>query len=207
MYLPIPLVFAVQQGITAALKLDPHTKSSLSAIDSKVIRVEVVSPAFTFHLIVVDNDIQVEGEFDGDADVTLHGTAASLLSLRDKTDALYTGDVTIRGELETADQLKKILTGIDIQIEDIAAPITGDTIAHQIGRFGQQFGAWFSSSSSSFKQSTSDYLQEEAELLAPNSEVNRYCREVDEVREQADRLDARIAELERQKNNSDSSHD
>ena len=42
------------------------------------------------------------------------------------------------------------------------------------------------------KRNTSEYLQEEVEMLAPNTEVKRFCSDVDEVREQLDRLTARI---------------
>jgi len=95
MHLPLPLAFAIQQGIATALRLDPHTKQSLSTINGKVIRVEITSPALVFHLIVVDNTVDVEGSFDAEPDTTISGTAADLLSLRSKNDALYTGAVKI----------------------------------------------------------------------------------------------------------------
>jgi len=197
MHLPIPLAFAIEQGIATALKLDPHTKQALSQIDGKVIRVEVTSPRFEFHLIVVDNEIEVEGEFDAEPDTTISGSAGSLLSLQEKTDALYSGEVKISGELETADRLKQILSNIDIDLEDAIAPITGDAMARQLGRFGTMLTGWLGDTSNSLKRNTSEYLQEEAEILAPNSEVKRFNDEVEEVREQADRIEARLAVLMR----------
>jgi len=197
MDLPLPLVIAIQQGIATVLRLDPHTKQSLSSIDGKVIRVNVSSPALVFHLIVVDNMVDVEGSFDAEPDTTISGTASDLLSLRTKNDALYTGAVKISGDTSIGEQLRSIVSNIDIDIEDVIAPVTGDTIAHQIGRVGSSLNAWFSESRTSLKRNTSEYLQEEAEILAPNSEINRFCAEIDELREKADRLDARIRVLEK----------
>lgn len=197
MDLPIPLAFAIQQGISAALRLDPHTKQSLSSINGKVIRVEVTSPSLVFHAIIIDGEVDIEGSFDAEPDTSITGSASALLSLRNKNDALYTGDVKISGDMSTGEQLRTILSNVEIELEEVVAPITGDAIAHQLGQFGKQLGAWLGDSGQSVKRNTSEYLQEEVELLAPNSEVTRYVREVDEVREQADRITARLEVLEK----------
>lgn len=196
MDLPLPLVFAIEQGIATALRLDPHTRDALSSIEGKVIRVEVTSPAITFHLIVLEGEVDVEGGFDGEPDTTISGSAGDLLSLRSKNDAMYTGAVKISGDMATGEQLRHLINNLDIDLEEVVAPITGDAIAHQLGRLGSQLGSWFSETSSSLKTNTSEYLQEEAQVLAPNSEVNRFCTEVDELREFYDRLEARISQLE-----------
>ncbi len=202
MDLPSPLAFAVQQGIATVLRLDPHTKKSLSQIDGKVIRINCTAPALTLHLFIMDNEVDVAGAFDDEPDTTITGSAAALLSLRQKNDALYKGEVTLSGDTETANKLRAILSSIDIDLEEVVAPITGDSIAHQLGRFGRQFSGWLGDTGSSFKQNTSEYLQEEIEILAPNSEIKRFCSEVEALREQADRLDAKIAVLESKANTS-----
>jgi len=176
---------------------DPHTKQALSAIDGKVIKVEVSSPSLVLHLIVVDNAIDVEGRFDAEPDTTISGNASDLLSLRTKNDALHTGAVKITGDMAVGEQLRSILSNIDIDLEEAIAPLTGDTIAHQIGRLGSSLGTWFSDTGTSMKRNSSEYLQEEAELLAPNSEATRFCAEVDELREQADRLNSRVRVIEK----------
>lgn len=202
MDLPIPLAFAIEQGIATVLKLDEHTKQSLSSINGKVIRVEVSSPALVFHLIVVDGAVDVEGNFDAVPDTTISGRASDLISLRSANDALYTGQVKISGDMAVGEQLRSIISNIDIDVEAVVAPITGDVIAHQIGRVGSTLSAWFADTGSSLKRNTSEYLQEEAELLAPNSEVKRFSDEVDNLREQADRLAARLQIIEKNKSKS-----
>jgi ubiquinone biosynthesis protein UbiJ len=202
MDLPSPLSFAVQQGIATVLRLDPHTKNALSEIDGKVIRINCTSPAVTMHLFVMDNEVDVAGTFDDEPDTTITGSATALLSLRYKTDALYKGDVTLSGDTATANKLRAILSGIDIDLEEVVAPITGDSVAHQLGRVGRQFSDWLGDTSTSLKQNTSEYLQEEVNILAPNSEIKRFCAEVEALREQTDRLDARMAILENKANKS-----
>jgi len=183
MDLPLPLAFAIQQGIATVLRLDPHTKQSLSSIDGKVIRVKASSPAMVFHLIVVDNSVDVEGSFDAEPDTTISGRASDLMSLRSSNNALYTGAVKLEGDMAVGEELRRIVSNIDIDIEDIVAPLTGDTLARQVGRVGTSLSAWISETGDSLKRNSGEYLQEEAEILAPNSEVNRFCAEVDELRE------------------------
>lgn len=197
MDLPLPLAFAIEQGIATVLRMDPHTKDALAEIEGKVIRVEVTVPALVFHLIVLEGEVDVEGSFDAEPDTIISGSATDLLSLRSKNDALYTGAVKLSGDMGTGEHIRNLITNIDIDFEEVIAPITGDAIAHQIGRFSAQLGSWFSDTGRSLKTNTSEYLQEEAEILAPNSEVVRHCSEVDELREYVDRIEARIIQLER----------
>lgn len=199
MDLPLPLAFAIEQGIATVLRLDPHTKDALASIEGSVVRVEVTSPVMVFHLIVLHGEIDVEGSFDAEPDTTISGSASDLLSLRRKNDALYTGDVKISGDMATGEKLRHLINNIDIDLEEIIAPITGDAIAHQLGRFGSQLGAWLNDTSASLKTNSSEYMQEEVQLLAPNSEAIRFCAEVDELREQADRIEARLSQLEQSK--------
>lgn len=197
MNLPMPLSILLQQGISAALQLDPETKQSLSKIDGKVIRVEMTAPAITFHLSIADQNVDVMGQFDAEPDTTITGSANALLSLRSANDALYKGDVKISGDMQTGEKLRHIIEAIDIEPADVLAPITGDTIAHQLGRAGKQFGLWANDAGNSFKRNSSEYLQEEAKLLAPNSEIKRFCSNVEDLNEATERLDARIAQLEK----------
>ena len=196
MLMPLPISLALQQGIAAILRLDTHTANALDTINGKVIRVEVTAPSMECHLIVVDGTVQVEGQFDDEPDTTITGSAADLLSLTKKTDALYTGAVRISGDVQTGEHIRSIINDIDIELADVIAPVTGDTLAHQIGLFTSQLAGWFSETGNSLKRNTSEYLQEEAELLAPNSEVRRFCSEVDLLQDAYDRLSARLNLLE-----------
>ena len=88
MDLPLPLAFAIEQGIATVLRLDPHNASNLSTIEGSVIRVDVTAPELVFHLIVLDGEVDVDGGFDGEPDTTISGSAAALLSLRNGNDAM-----------------------------------------------------------------------------------------------------------------------
>ncbi len=202
MDLPTPLSILLQQGISTLLKLDPETKRALTKVDCKVIRVQVTSPALQFHLAIVDQHVNVMSQFDAEPDTTITGTASDLLSLRSSNSALYKGDVVLSGDVHTGEQLRDVIEGLDIDPEEIIAPITGDAFAHQAGRLGRQFSGWLNETGKSFQRNSSEYLQEEAQIIAPNSEVKHFCKEVDELQAATERLEARIAQFTKNKSRS-----
>jgi len=187
---------AVQHGVDTLLRLDPDTRAALDRIDGKIIMIKLQSPETQVALSVVDRRIEVLRAFDGDVDTTICGSASDLLSLQKSNDVLYRGDVRIDGDLSVAEQFKDIVGGLQLDWEEWISPLTGDSAAHQLGEFSRQLSGWLSRTHDSMRSNTSDYLQEEVQLVAPNSEVQRFCADVDELRARADRFAARLALLE-----------
>jgi len=111
-------------------------------------------------------------------------------------DALYTGDVRIEGDVGLGQTLKEILGSIDPDWQEAISPVLGDALTHRLDQMHSRLREWLTRTRDNFEQNTSDYLQEEIELLAPNSQVHRFCKEVDECRAHLDRLQARLSILE-----------
>lgn len=200
MPLPFPLSLAVETAINAVLRMDPETQARLRAIDAKTVRFNIQHPTLEICLTIAEGRVNLLNDEQGPADATISGSLAALKSLTDGNDALYTGEVTIEGDLALGQQLKEIMAGVDPDWQEAVAPLIGDTLTHRLDRLQQQFSGWSSRTRRNARQNTSDYLQEEIQLLAPNSEINRFCSDVDDLRATADRLEARLQRLERQSN-------
>lgn len=197
MSLPMPLNVVLEQSIELLLALDPETRQKLAGLDGKSFRVCLTSPALTVAMSVVDGRVYVVGDADVPADTTISGSLAALRSLASGNEALYRGEVSIEGDLGTGQLLKEVIAGVDPDWEELLAPVIGDTLAYRAGAAGRQASNWLQRTRSSLQQNSREFLQEEAEVLAPDSEIREFCREVDEVRAAADRLEARLRLLER----------
>ena len=195
MSIPLPLSVAIEKGVEALLRLDPETRQKLSALNDKTIRVTVTQPSLTLVLSVVNECVYVVGDAD-QVDTSITGSLKALRSLSDGNDALYRGEVRIEGDLAAGQQLKDVIASLDPDWEELVSPLLGDTLTHRLSTAAGEFSRWLDRTQSSFTQNTREYLQEEAELLAPNSEIKWFCNEVDELRAQADRLQARLSKLE-----------
>lgn len=197
MDLPLPLRVVTERGIEALLKLDPETRARLDVLDGKVIAIDVTAPSLRIVLSVVDRSIHLIGAIDTPADTTLRGTLMALRSMSKGNGALYRGDVTIEGDIGVGQQLKEIIAELDPDWEEMMSPIIGDSLVHRVGIAGNFLSGWVKRTHAAMSQNTEEYLQEEAQLLAPNSEIKAYCAEVDDVRASADRLAARLRQLEK----------
>ena len=197
--LPVALLGAavLEQGIDTLLHLDPVTRQRLALIDGRVIRVVVTSPALDIVAVVAEGRVSVSSHFDGEVDLTVSGTIGALRSLTDSSDALHSGEVTITGDIGVAGRLKEILSGIDPDWQELVSPVIGDTATHKLERAAQDARAWLSRTRDAFGENTHDYLVDEVSMLASAQEVARFSESVDELREDADRLNARLARLER----------
>lgn len=200
MTLPLPVNLAIEHGIQSLLKLDPESRDRLALLDGKVIAVNVLSPAMTLVFSVVDGRVHVIGDHDDEADTTITGSLQALRSLSKGNDALYRNEVSIDGDMETAQALKRFLAQVDPDWEEFLSPLLGDTVVHQLSLASRSLGQWFDRTRDAMARNTSNYLQEETEMLAPNALVRDMCNEIDTVRAEADRLEARVLRLERQRN-------
>ena len=201
MKLPLPLLITAEKAIAAVLRMDPDTQSRLSAIDGKVVQLNVVSPQFSVVVSVADGHISLDQPVSDDpdgvtADTTISGSLRDLRSLIDSNDALYKGAIRIEGDIGVSHQLKQIVSQLDPDWQDAVSPYLGDGITHRLDMVQSGFTRWLKRTGEALRMNTSEYLQEEAELLAAESQVRVFSEDVDEVRAAADRLDARVRQLE-----------
>ena len=206
MKLPLPLLITAEKAIAAALRMDPDTQSRLSAIDGKVIRLNVVNPQLSVLVSIADGHISLDQPLNDEhnesngvkPDTTISGSLRDLRSLMNSNDALFKGAVKIDGDIGVSHQLKQIVAQLDPDWQDAVSPYLGDGITHRLDVFQSGFTRWLRRTGEALRMNTGEYLQEEVELLAAESQVRVFSEDVDEVRAAADRLDARIRQLENQ---------
>jgi ubiquinone biosynthesis protein UbiJ len=193
---------ALETALNAALALDPDTLRRLADLDGKVIALELQQPSFTLYLAPHAKGLRLMAYFDGAADTTLTGTPAGFLKLARSTpgSGLFTGEVSIRGDVELGRRFQHIFNTLDFDWEEHLAHLTGDVIAHQTGNLLRGFGAWVQQAGESLRRSSGDYLKEESGILPTRPEVEAFARAVEALRSDADRLEARIKHLRRRLN-------
>lgn len=201
MNLPFPLLLALEKSIETLLKMDPETRERLGAVDGKTLQVNVSAPSVSLLLSINDGCVQLmhpdtSEDIESSADTTISGSLADLRSLLNGNEAVYSGDVLIEGDIGTSQQLKQIIAKIDPDWQDAISPYLGDGLTHRLDMTQARLGRWIERTRSSARMNGRDYLQEELELVAPNSEVEWFCEQVDDLRANVDRLAARLQRLE-----------
>lgn len=191
----------LEQAINQCLQLDPEMAQRLQSIDGRTIAIEITGLASPFFLIINHGEILVQGHLQGQPDTTISGGPASLLRMgvsKDQRDALFEGDVTIRGDVALGQQFKKIFDQLDIDWEEHLSRLVGDVIAHQLCRGGRNIKQWLEQTLSTLGRDVTEYLQEESRLLAVAEQVEAFVSEVDGLRDDVSRLQQRLQRLQRQ---------
>jgi ubiquinone biosynthesis protein UbiJ len=131
---------------------------------------------------------------DTPADAEIVGGPFGLLALGGATpDAvLQRGDVEIRGDAELAQRFRELALLLRPDLEEELSVVLGDVPAHQAARLARLAFGWTQKAAATTARNFAEYLSHERRDLVPRKEGDQFLRGVDTLREDLDRLEARI---------------
>jgi ubiquinone biosynthesis protein UbiJ len=143
----------------------------------------------------------VFGAYDAEPDCVLRGSPVGLARIgvvHRKEDSLFSGQVEVEGDAGLAQELGDFLSGIDVDWEEQLSRLTGDPVAHEVGNGARAARRWASRSLDALADDLKEYLQEEGRMLPTRYETERFLDEVDTLRDDVERLAARLQRLRSQ---------
>jgi len=163
-----------------------------------VVAVRVSDTALAAYFIVDDEAVDVVAATSQDPDVLISGSLITLASLAGQsgTAAVRDGSLDIVGDVELADQFQQLLSFARPDIEEELSNIVGDAAAHRLGEIARGFGRWGREASSTMGANIREYLQEESRDAPSRYEVEKFSADVDELRDDVDRVEARLNRLQ-----------
>ena len=201
MRLPAVVQKGLESAINRYLRLDPESMARMAALNGRCIGIELVGLDLQLFIYPGAQGIRLSDHLDTDAeaDTVLRGTPLGMARLglgQDTEKTLFSGTVTISGDVETGQTFKAILDAMDIDWEEQLATITGDVIAHQLANRARRVGTLLKHGRRTLQQDTGEYLQEELRLLPTRIEVENFSRDVTRISMDTERLAARIRRLQ-----------
>jgi ubiquinone biosynthesis protein UbiJ len=201
MKLPFGFRHALEAALNRYLSLDPDAAARMAGLAGHCIAIELRGIDLTLFMLPGNEGIRIMDSIDAEdgVDTTLHGTPLALarLGLGSNTGkTLFSGDVTITGDVETGQAFKAILDDMDIDWEEQLSHVTGDVIAHQLGNMARRARRAISQGRATLEQDMGEYLKEELRVLPARIEVENFTADVNRLRSDADRLAARIQRLQ-----------
>jgi ubiquinone biosynthesis protein UbiJ len=136
---------------------------------------------------------------DAPADATIIGAPLSLLALAgsEPQAVIQRGDVQICGDAEIAQQFRELGGLLKPDIEAGMAHFLGGSGAHLAMRGMRAASRWGRTAAWTSLRNLAEYLSHESRDLVSRPEAEHFLRGVDTVREQLDRIDARLQLMER----------
>lgn len=189
----------LESAVNRYLRLAPDSLAQLDRLQGKVIAVELRGLQQTLYLLPDGQGLMIQTHLEGEPDATLSGTPVSFAELslsRNPNRVLFRGDVQISGDIKLGQDFKRILDQLDVDWEEVLSQYTGDVIAHKVGDLLRGISQWGQNALTSLGRNGAEYLQQESFDLPWQEEVRPFLSEVNRVRDDVERLAARVARLQ-----------
>lgn len=191
------LLSAQEAILNRYLNLDPESKEHLRHLSGKVIKIEWVP--LTYFWIFKSDLIYLNKDYSGPVDLILRGSTFDFLRMafNTKDKALTDIPLQVLGDMELAKQFKEFFSNLEIDYEEQLSKIVGDTIAYPVVKMLKVMRLWSKQSIENLSQNASNYVQTEMNWLVSDEELQLFFSDVDNLRDDYARLEARIKVLEK----------
>ncbi len=200
------LLASVENGVNRILRLDSTAMARLQPLTGKVIAVECAAPPLQLFILPSDEGLLLATQWAADADCTLRAPASSLLRLvlsKDKTAVLHSPEVDLEGDSHALMALAQVLQDLELDWEYELSRWLGPVATALIGGHLRSRANWYQQGFASLNQNLAEYLSEEARTLVGQREAQARFDELDQLKLDLDRLEARFERLGRSLNSSD----
>lgn len=198
---PNPFLSVLGRGLESVLNqvlgLDPLTRAELGSLDGRALRIEFRGTGIRMRLAVDGQRLRVGPGNAGESGLRVAATPGGLLGivaarLFGSTDALPPGTLEIAGDAELARRIERLVTAFEPDVDEAFARVFGDVAGFQVARALRRGLAFARESAAALVHDGVDYLVEESRDLIAPAEMEQFLDEVDDLRERADRFEARL---------------
>ena len=194
---------ALEAALNRALALDADTRAALRSLDGQRVALQLSVPPLALE-IRVDGDalrvgpVDAANEPDLGVRTTLSGLLGQLPMFR-RDDAPPVGKLRIEGDAELARRLQQLARGFDpdwqLPFTRVFGEIAGVQIAKAIAgalKHAQVAGR-------NLAETAAEYVTEESRDVVPRAELDAFHDDVDGLRDDVERIAAKVARLQRER--------
>jgi ubiquinone biosynthesis protein UbiJ len=183
----------VTSGLNHVLRSAPLAVERLRPHAGRTVAFHVGPLDFAFTIQTTGEVIAARPGVARDLDVRISPFLLPRLAARE--EAAYR-EIEMAGDMELAQEVSFLARHLTWDVEEDLARVVGDIPAHRLVSTARSLSEWGRDAALRVAQGLTEYWTEEAELIASRVKVERFVREVSELREALDRLEKRIERLE-----------
>ncbi len=191
-----PLVARVNKTL---LETTPARKLA-AELEGRSFAVRVSRSALALTLMVEGGELKASSELDDEPDVLVEGPVSGLARMvfsGGDMAALTDSGISVTGQADLGQKFQRLLKLARPDPEEELAGLIGDAAAHQVGTALRQAADWGRRSGGILAANVREYLQEEQQDIPSGYEMGRFSRDVQTLRDDIERAEARLARLER----------
>lgn len=190
---------ALEGALNRVLALDPDTQAALRKLDGKRVQLQLDAPALALAITVDTGRLRVgPADSASEADLGLRATLGGLLSqlpfLRQENGPPV-GKLRINGDADLARTLQKLAQGFDPDWDKPFADAFGPIFGPQVSRVLREGLRGGGRIARGLARDAAEFVTEESRDVVAKAELAAFHDDVDDLRDRAERLIARVAHL------------
>jgi ubiquinone biosynthesis protein UbiJ len=191
------LTTTLENVLNRGLPRSPRARQLCAELAGRKVAIEV--PGVVRVLVESTGSALSVTRSDAAADAEISGGVLGLLTLAgDSPDAvLQRRGVDMRGDTEVAGRFREIARLLQPDLEEELSLVVGDVPGHQLGNMARAASTWGRHAIGTTVRNVFEYLAHESGDLVSRNEGEQFLRGVDALREDVDRLEARLNLLTR----------
>ncbi|MCA4022296.1 ubiquinone biosynthesis accessory factor UbiJ [Vibrio vulnificus] len=193
-----PLITAViEASLNVLVKDNPDLEKRLLRLKGQVIQVHLqeLNKTLTF---IFSQQIDVLANYEGQPDCYLSLKLAVLPELREQaniTKLIKQDKLILEGDIQLAQKFAQLITDAKPDVEEWVSRVTGDVVAHSLAQGVKNVGGFVGRQAKKQQHHLAQVITEEWRLAPGPLEVAYFCDQVDEVKSDLARLEARLQKL------------
>jgi ubiquinone biosynthesis protein UbiJ len=193
---------ALLRPVTDILNRNIHeitpARETAAELDGTSVAICVRDTALSMTFIFEQDVVALTTENEDEPDVVISGSLITLARMMQGAGeaAIRSGDVELTGDAATAQRFQKLLEYAQPDLEEELSRVIGDVAAHRIAEIARGVGNWAREARATMGGNIREYLQEESRDVPTRYEVERFTREVGTLRDDVERVAARLSRLE-----------
>jgi ubiquinone biosynthesis protein UbiJ len=186
-------------ALARALAASPRAQQLARELAGRSLELRLAGSHWALRLHSHGERLELRAATAAPADARISGGALALFALAgaDPQAVVRRGDVLVAGDTEVADRFRELVRLLRPDLEHAIGRALGPVPAHFAVRAARGALAWGRNAGRATLRNTADYLAHERRDLVPVPEAEHLLLGAEALREQSDRLDVRLAELER----------
>ena len=196
----VPAGRALESALNRALALDPETRAALAPLDGRRVALRIEQPPLALQVTVDGDRLRVGPPADAvPADLDVRATLAALVGqlpmFRRGDDGPPVGRMRIEGDADLARRLQRLAGRFDPDWQGPFVAVFGEVVGVQVAKAFAGALRQARAGARDLAGTTVEYLTEESRDLVPREELAAFNDDVDTLRDDVERLAARIARL------------
>lgn len=192
------LLASAEHGLNRVLRLDSTVLPRLAALEGRVIEIDCVQPALKVFVLPDEEGLMLAAHWEGEVDCTLRAPAGRLAQLalaKDKTAVLHSPQVELHGDSAVLLDLFGIVQDLELDWEYELQRWLGPVPTALIAGHLRLRARWTRQGLARFGENLSEYLAEESRTLVGKREAEAAFSELDALKVDIERLEARLRRL------------